>query len=131
LDARYIASGVSLMPLFVFVTPGHLFASSCMPPSAAPTCCAQGATLSEWADYLGCFASVSRIYAENSSLPAFRDALADAFAPGSRSFVGINYLRTALGQARAPIILVQIASAGNHLFPCKTGSHSASLRHTL
>ncbi len=63
----------------------------------------QGATLSEWAGYLGCFASVSSTYAGNSSLPAFRDALAAAFAPGSRSFLGVNYLRTALGQAHLPI----------------------------
>ena len=61
-----------------------------------------GATLHEWATYLACFVDVSHTHASTTDAAAFRDALKDAFPTtrdGSASkFVGINFVRTGVGE---------------------------------
>ena len=62
-----------------------------------------GATLHEWATYLSCFAEVEHVHAEVSTEAAFRDVVKAAF-PTTRGakaekFVGINFLRTGVGEA--------------------------------
>ena len=58
-----------------------------------------GATLPEWSSYVSCFADARHVHAEDADAPAFRDQLRDAFSATPPRMVGLNFLRTAVGEA--------------------------------
>ena len=57
-----------------------------------------GATLHEWSSYISCFADARRVHAEDATPAAFRDQLRDAFSSTPPRMVGINFLRTSVGE---------------------------------
>jgi hypothetical protein len=97
--------GASYAP-YGYFTQEDVFSNSCIPsvkthtgePFSAAFLAAHGATLDEWAAYMRCFASVSAVHANTSSVVAFRAALVAAMQPGSGVFMALNYLRTGVHQ---------------------------------
>ena len=83
----------------VRATPTHVSDDTTMSAKFLAT---HGATLHEWATYLACFVDVSHTHASTTDAAAFRTALKDAFPTtrdGSGSkFVGINFVRTGVGE---------------------------------
>ena len=57
-----------------------------------------GATLHEWSSYISCFADARHVHAEDADAPAFRDQLRDAFSATPPRMVGLNFLRTSVGE---------------------------------
>jgi len=70
---------------------------SCAPLTAFLA--AHGATLDEWQSYVSCFASASATHAASSSAAALRAQLQAALGASPPRYLGVNYQRSALGQA--------------------------------